>query len=180
MPGVRVCALLEEKLPETGYFDEKNISAQEAPQVQAPWIPSPDDDTRRTPRAINKAGPGPQETYGLVDILTLKRSGQFQRVFSQGRRAASGGLSVFYAANHLGQNRYGLVATTKAGNAVVRNKLRRWMREFIRKPAQPFNPGWDIIIHIGRPKVADDFGRFTTCLSEAFSKGQLTGATDVR
>ena len=115
-----------------------------------------------------------------MDILTLKRSGQFHRVFSQGKRAASGGLSVFFAANHLGQNRYGLVATTKAGKAVVRNKLRRWMREFIRRPKQAINPGWDIIIHTGRPGVADDFGRFTASLAEAFTKGQLTGATDVR
>lgn len=115
-----------------------------------------------------------------MDILTLKRQGQFQRVFSQGKRVASGGLSVFYAANHLGQNRYGLVATTRAGKAVVRNKLRRWMREFIRRPGQAFNPGWDIIIHVGRPSMGGNYQRFTACLGEAFSKGQLTGATDVR
>lgn len=115
-----------------------------------------------------------------MEILTLKRSGQFQRVFSLGKRTASGGLSVFYAPNHLGQNRYGLVATTKAGKAVVRNKLRRWMREFIRHPEQSFNPGWDIIIHVGRPSMGGNFERFSACLGEAFSKCGLTGASDVR
>ena len=115
-----------------------------------------------------------------MDILTLKRSSQFQRVFSQGKRAASGGLSVFYAPNQLGQNRYGLVVTTQAGKAVVRNKLRRWMREFIRHPARPFNPGWDIIIHAAKPALANDFKRFSGYLAEAFSQGQLTGASDVR
>lgn len=37
-----------------------------------------------------------------------------------------------YKCNQLGQLRFGVTASRKVGSAVVRNKLKRWVREYFR------------------------------------------------
>lgn len=36
------------------------------------------------------------------------------------------------------------------GNAVVRNRIRRRLREILRLHREEFAPGWDVVIHPGR------------------------------
>jgi ribonuclease P protein component len=45
--------------------------------------------------------------------------------------------------NRLGRNRYGFIVSKKVGKAVVRNLVRRRMRESAR--ATPAKPGWDLV-----------------------------------
>ena len=55
-------------------------------------------------------------------------------------------------ANGLPHNRYGFVTSRAVGNAVVRNKLRRRLREAAR--SLPLENGWDIVV-IARRSAAD-------------------------
>ncbi len=43
-------------------------------------------------------------------------------------------------------NRLGLTVGTKVGNAVVRNRVRRRIREAYRVHEDCFVPGWDIVV----------------------------------
>jgi len=52
------------------------------------------------------------------------------------------------------ETRLGMTASRKVGNAVVRNRLKRWTREFYRRwPERGSLPGADLVIHF-KPAAA--------------------------
>ena len=55
-------------------------------------------------------------------------------------------------ANGLPHNRYGFVTSRAVGKAVVRNKVRRRLREAVR--SLPLKEGWDVVV-IARRSAAD-------------------------
>ena len=55
-------------------------------------------------------------------------------------------------ANGLPHNRYGFVTSRAVGKAVVRNKVRRRLREAVR--SLPLEDGWDVVV-IARRSAAD-------------------------
>jgi len=69
-----------------------------------------------------------------VQILSLKKKQEFKRVYSQGKYAADN-LFVVYALANFGliQNRLGITTSKKTGNAVARNRVKRWVKESYRK-----------------------------------------------
>src|SRR5207253_2502982 len=62
----------------------------------------------------------------------LLRSADFDRTLRAGRRAASEYLALFVSDNELGRPRVGLAVSKKLGNAVVRNRIKRRLRELVR------------------------------------------------
>lgn len=76
---------------------------------------------------------------------SLKLNHIFQRLYrSQGY---ADGLLVLYARrNHLGKNRLGITVSKKLGHAVVRNRIRRRLREIYRLNEAQFLPGYDIVV----------------------------------
>jgi ribonuclease P protein component len=81
----------------------------------------------------------------------LRKDSQFSIVYSQGRTWASNLVVLKALPNNLGWNRYGFVASKRVGKAVVRNRVRRLLREVAR--AVPAEQGWDIIL-IARARSA--------------------------
>ncbi len=85
-------------------------------------------------------------------VKTLKKKNEYQNVFRSGRKQV-GRLMVIYAVlNGLQDNRYGIIASKKVGNSVVRNRAKRRVRELIRKLEIDMKTGFDIVL-IARPKI---------------------------
>ena len=61
----------------------------------------------------------------------LRRRAEFQRVYSQGIRVA-GRHMVLFAMRTEGQGRFGVTASRKVGNAVIRSRTKRRLRELYR------------------------------------------------
>lgn len=93
----------------------------------------------------------------------LKRRREFLRVASRGRRAARPGLVLQALPGTGGPLRVGFTVTKKLGNAVVRNRAKRRLREAARlllgdagaegAPAAAAPEGWDLVL-IGRDATA--------------------------
>jgi ribonuclease P protein component len=54
---------------------------------------------------------------------------------------------VFYRANGLERSRFGASVKKALGGAVVRNRIRRRIREIVRRNQWEIPKGWDIVIH---------------------------------
>jgi ribonuclease P protein component len=70
--------------------------------------------------------------YSFPKRLRLLRHAEFERVFAARRSAADRLLTVYGLANECGHARLGLVASRRIGNAVVRNRWKRLLREAFR------------------------------------------------
>ncbi|MCA9494727.1 MAG: ribonuclease P protein component [Myxococcales bacterium] len=62
----------------------------------------------------------------------LRRTRDYDRVQRTGRRIQGRHLVVVHATNGLDGPRFGLAVSRKVGNAVVRNRVKRWIRDAIR------------------------------------------------
>ncbi len=81
--------------------------------------------------------------------LTKRRD--FAAIYRKGRALAHPLVVLRLLPNQLPYSRYGFVVSKTVGKAVVRNQVRRRLREGIRTLL--VQPGWDIVV-IARPKAA--------------------------
>jgi ribonuclease P protein component len=77
----------------------------------------------------------------------LARRGEFDAVYRAGKRRSSSHFTVFFRANDLPQSRFGFSIKKALGGAVVRNRIRRRLREIVRCHRLEIPSGWDIVIH---------------------------------
>ena len=85
-----------------------------------------------------------------VPASRLKKRRDFLRAASRGKRAARPGLVIQASATEPGSLRLGFTVTKKVGNAVVRNRARRRLKEAARLALPGLGlDGWDLVL-IGR------------------------------
>ena len=77
---------------------------------------------------------------------SLKLNHIFRRLYHKGKSAAGKYLVIYCRKNGSRENRIGLTVSAKLGHAVVRNKVRRRLREIYRLHESQFKPGWDIVV----------------------------------
>ena len=97
---------------------------------------------------------------GPLRSLTRKRD--FEAVFQEGINSASRYLVMYARPNELNVSRFGLSVSKKVGKAVMRNRLKRLLREAMRKGLEGLSPGYDFVIIARKSSVEaelDDFIR---------------------
>jgi ribonuclease P protein component len=77
----------------------------------------------------------------------LVRRGEFDAVYRAGKRRSSSHFTVFFRANELPQSRFGFSIKKALGGAVLRNRIRRRLREVVRCHRLEIPAGWDIVVH---------------------------------
>lgn len=91
---------------------------------------------------------------------SLKLNHIFRKLYSTAGQA--NGLLVLYARpNRTGGNRVGVTVSKKIGKAVVRNRVRRRLREVYRLNEARFAPGWDIVVVARSRCISADFKKLT-------------------
>lgn len=78
--------------------------------------------------------------------LRLRKTAEFARVYDNNVYAADDVLVVQGRANDLGLCRLGISASRKVGNAVVRNRWKRLIREAFRLQYDRMPPGIDLVV----------------------------------
>ena len=90
----------------------------------------------------------------------LKLNHIFRRLYATSGHA--NGYFVLYAKpNRSATNRVGITVSKKLGHAVVRNRVRRRLREIYRLNEDRFAPGWDIVVVARSRCVGADFQKLT-------------------
>ena len=85
---------------------------------------------------------------------SLKLNHLFRRLYSKGKSCANGYLVLYCRKNGTQENRIGLTVSAKLGHAVVRNKIRRRLREIYRLNEEKFLPGYDLVV-VARSRAVD-------------------------
>lgn len=148
--------------------DEENIPAQQSPQEEDPRLSRADADARRAARAQGPPGQGAQASQrlrnpGEPEPGRLRRSAEYRRIYREGVRIASRWFVVFGVPVE-GPSRFGITASRKIGNAVVRNRSKRRVRVLARRFLPP--RGIEIVVNVRRglaaapwPDLEWEFGR---------------------
>jgi ribonuclease P protein component len=102
--------------------------------------------------------PSSTERLDFPREVRLVRSGDFDAVYRAGKRRSSSHFTAFFRANQLPVSRFGFSIKKALGGAVVRNRIRRRIREIVRCHRMEIPAGWDIVIHpkssVGRTEFA--------------------------
>ena len=141
--------------------DEADLPAQEAASRQGARLPRPDEDARRASHRRRSEGPRAKATDGLTSergthpprLVMLSRPQDFTAL-QAGTVRSHPLLSARFLRTDLETTRFGLATGRKLGGAVVRNRVRRRLREGLRAMAPSFQPGWDVLI-IARPAIVE-------------------------
>lgn len=105
----------------------------------------------------------------------LKLNHVFRRLYHTTGHA-NGFLVLYARKNNSDTNRVGVTVSKKLGHAVVRNRVRRRLREVYRLHEERFAPGWDIVVVARSRCVKADFLALTEAyLSLAAKAGILRG-----
>lgn len=77
---------------------------------------------------------------------SLKQNHLFRRLYQRGSSAANRYLVLYCRRNGAPKNRIGVTVSAKLGGAVVRNRVRRRLREVYRLHEAQFLPGFDLVV----------------------------------
>ncbi|MEM7454593.1 MAG: ribonuclease P protein component [Planctomycetota bacterium] len=85
----------------------------------------------------------------------LRTQSDFDMVFAQDHFAADDVLVIRARRNETGHSRLGLSISRRVGNAVVRNRWKRLIREAFRKQLDQFPAGIDLVVRPRKGAVCD-------------------------
>jgi len=163
--------------------DEANVPAQEASSRQGARLPRPHADVGRPACDRRSAGTRSEAADGLIDgrgsnsprLVMLSRPQDFAAVQGSGLSKSNPLFSARFLRTDLETTRFGLSTGRKLGGAVVRNRVRRRLREALRVMAPSFQPGWDVLI-IARPAIVEaDHATLVGALRRLLHRGGVLG-----
>ena len=78
--------------------------------------------------------------------LSVTRNSLFRRLYAKGKTVSSFDIVVYTLPNRSGGNRLGITVSTKIGKAVVRNRIRRRIKEAYRTVENHIPNGLNMVI----------------------------------
>ncbi|WAA09534.1 ribonuclease P protein component [Fervidibacillus albus] len=84
----------------------------------------------------------------------IKKNEDFQKIFQKGKSTANRQFIIYRLENGRDHFRIGLSVSKKIGNAVVRNRIKRYVRQAFHELEQEIRPSYDLII-IARKSAKD-------------------------
>lgn len=103
----------------------------------------------------------------------LRHSSAIQRVRREGKRWHHPLFVLFVAPNGAAISRFAVSAGRHTGNAVIRNRLKRRMREALRPHLPAVQAGYDCLLVARQPLAEATFAEIEAALSQLLQRGAL-------
>lgn len=88
----------------------------------------------------------------------IKKNEDFQRIFKQGKSVANRQFIIYKLENEqISHFRIGLSVSKKLGNAVTRNRIKRYIRQAFHELEEEIDPKYDYTIIARKPVVEMDY-----------------------
>jgi ribonuclease P protein component len=158
---------------------EENFPAERSATPEDARLPLAHEDEQRTtrPQAPPRQGEkkahrliraGRDERFGSQD--RLRRKAEFDAAYASGTRVPSTSFTLIVRPGATERARLGVTIPRATGNAVIRNKIRRRIREIFRHHREDVGGAFDIVVHIRPPAAGTPFTRLEAELIEALRR----------
>ncbi|HHX72543.1 MAG TPA: ribonuclease P protein component [Clostridiales bacterium] len=104
---------------------------------------------------------------------SLNQNADFHRLYRRGKKDFSKTIAVYFRRNGGRGQRLGITVSAKLGGAVVRNRLKRRIREMYRIREERMVPGYDIVIVARAALIGAPFSRLERDFDRIFIKNGL-------
>lgn len=103
--------------------------------------------------------------------MRMRSPSDFKRAYAKGAREDAGGIIVYATPNGLSHARLGISIGRRAGGAVVRNRLKRLLREAFRLDQHALGAGLDMVVVV-RAHAERPLGDYRAALLRAAKRGR--------
>jgi len=101
----------------------------------------------------------------------LTRPEQYSLVYREGDTQVDRILVLKYKPNHMEITRWGISVNKRIGNAVIRNRVKRILREILRLAS--LKPGWDIILIARSPAASSKYKELEGATKKLLTRAQI-------
>ena len=91
-----------------------------------------------------------EKRHGFSKEEHLRKRREFLAVYEQGDKIQSTYFVLYMLENGGPHSRLGITASRKIGRAVVRNRIKRYLREIFRANKQAISPHCDLVVNAKR------------------------------
>jgi len=116
----------------------------------------------------------PLSTRAMNREQHLTRTDQFATVYNQGRSWANQLLVMKTFPNGLELSRFGFSINKRVGKAVVRNRVRRRLRECVQ--SMPWKQGWDVVLIVRSTASNADYAEIRKALEQLNRRARMRDA----
>lgn len=110
--------------------------------------------------------------------LRLRNRADFSRVYRHGKSFANHQFVVYwFTRKEVEQFRLGVSVSKKVGNAVVRNRMRRLVKEIVRHQAADIASGLDIVFIVRKGALIMDYKELEKSALHVLRKAKLLKAS---
>ena len=106
-------------------------------------------------------------------INRLKKNEDFRKVYQKKRSMANRLLIIYILKNKYGYNRVGFTVSKKVGKSVIRNRVKRLLRESYRLNEEKILQGYDIIFIARNTASKASYREIENAMMHLFKKMKL-------
>jgi ribonuclease P protein component len=97
----------------------------------------------------------------LRRIERLRRPSEYQRVFRHGKKLVAPMFVLYILSGSEPYSRLGMAVSKRVGNAVIRNHVKRLIRELFRQHKTQLQPSCDVVFVARRQAAEASLGEYT-------------------
>ena len=103
----------------------------------------------------------------------IRDNKHFQEIRTAGKSYSNELLVMCVLPNGLSYSRFGFSVSSRIGEAVVRNRIKRRLREAVRLRMTLIQPGWDIVLIARHPITRADYHQMDAACARLLRRAHL-------